>query len=67
MYKCMPSSPGSIAGMPSSQALPDYLITRIVSECVPAVLSALAVWIQGGEKKTLPLVFRSDGALIHHG
>ena len=42
MYVRMPSGPGSIAGVPSSQALPGYLITV----CIPAVLGALAVWIQ---------------------
>jgi len=45
MYVLMPSSPGSIAGVPSSQALPGYLITAPPSVCVPAVPGALAVWI----------------------
>jgi len=36
----------SIAGVPLSQALPGFLITAPPSVCVPAVLGALAVWIQ---------------------
>ena len=35
--------PRSIAGVPSSQALPDFLITAPPSVLVPAVLGALAV------------------------
>jgi len=35
-----------IAGVPSSQALLGFLITAPPSMCVPAVLRALAVWIQ---------------------
>jgi hypothetical protein len=38
--------PRSIAGVPSSQALPGYLITEPPSVCVPDVIGALAVWIQ---------------------
>jgi len=34
------------AGVPSSQALPGFLITAPPSVCVSAVLGALAVWIQ---------------------
>ena len=37
-----------IAGVPWSQALPGYLITAPPSECVPAVIGVLAVWIQHG-------------------
>ena len=33
------------------QALPGFLITAPPSVCVPAVLGALAVWIQNHEKK----------------
>jgi len=49
--------PSSIAGVPSSQALPGFIITTPPSVCVPAVLGALAVWIQikknllGGKKR----------------
>jgi len=52
-YMCMrlPFSPWFIAGVPSSQALPDFLITAPASVWVPAVLSALAVWIQNPKKK----------------
>jgi len=54
-YMCMRlpfiPSPWSIAGVPSSQALPGFLITAPPSVCVPAVLSALAVWIQNPKKK----------------
>jgi len=50
MYVRMPSSPGSIAGVPSSQALPSFLITAPPSVCVPDVIGALAVWIQNQKK-----------------
>ena len=46
----MPSSPRSMAGVPSSQALLGYLITAPPSVYVPAVLGALAVWIQKPKK-----------------
>jgi len=36
----------SNAGVPSSQALPGYLITAPPSVCVPDVIGALSVWIQ---------------------
>jgi len=45
MYVRMPSSPGSIAGVPSSQVLPGYLITAPPSVFVAPVRGALAVWI----------------------
>jgi len=41
------------AGVPSSQALPGFLITAPPSVCVSAVLGTLAVWIQ--KKKNVPL------------
>jgi len=44
--------PRSIAGVPSSQALPGYLITAPPSVCVPDVIGVLAVWIQNQKKKT---------------
>jgi len=47
----LPLIPWSIAGVPLSQALPGYLITAPPSVCVPAVLSALAVWIQKQKNK----------------
>jgi len=34
-----------IPGVPSSQALPGYLITAPPSMCVPDVIGVLAVWI----------------------
>jgi len=37
--------------VPSSQALPGFLITAPSSVCVSAVLGALAVWIQNSKKK----------------
>ena len=37
--------------MPSSQALPGFLITAPPSVCVPDVIGALAVWIQNPKKK----------------
>jgi len=39
-----------IAGVPSSQALPGFLMTAPSCVCVPAVLGALAVWIQNQKK-----------------
>jgi len=39
-----------IAGVPSSQALPGFLITATLSVCVPDVIGALAVWIQNQKK-----------------
>ena len=42
-----------IAGVPSSQALPGYIITAPPSVCVPDVLGALPVWIQNPKKKTI--------------
>jgi len=45
------SSPGSIAGAPSSHALLGYLITAPPSVCVPDVIGALAVWIQNPKNK----------------
>ena len=50
MYVRVPPSPGSIAGVPSSQALPSFLITAPPSVCVPDVIGALAVWIQNQKK-----------------
>jgi len=47
----LPFIPWSIAGVPSSQALPGYLITAPPSMCVPDVIGALAVWIQHQKKK----------------
>jgi len=55
MYVRMPSSPGSMAGVPLSQALLGYgfwyLITAPPSVCVPDVIDALAVWIENPKKK----------------
>jgi len=39
------------AGVPSSQALPGFLITAPPSVCVPDVIGVLAVWIQKQNKK----------------
>jgi len=40
----------SIAVVPSSQALPGYLISAPPSVCVPDVIGALSVWIQQPNK-----------------
>jgi len=40
-----------IAGVPSSQALPGFLISAPPSVCVPDVIGVLAVWIQNPKKK----------------
>jgi len=47
----LPFIPCSIAGVPSSQALPGFRITAPPPVLVPAVLGALAVWIQNPKKK----------------
>jgi len=39
-------NPSSIAGVPSNQALPGFLIAAPSPVLVPAVLGALAVWIR---------------------
>jgi len=44
-------SHGPFAGVPSSQALPGFLITAPPPVFVPAVLGVLAVWIQNPKKK----------------
>jgi len=44
--------PWSIAGVPSSQALPGYLITAPPFVCVPDVIGALACGFQTQKKKT---------------
>jgi len=41
------------AGVPSSQALPGFLITAPPSVCASAVLGALAVWIQKQTEKKI--------------
>ena len=46
MYVHMPSSPRSIAGVPSSRALLGFPITAAPPVCIPDVIGALAVWIQ---------------------
>ena len=43
---CLSFIPWSIAGVPSSQALPIFLITAPPPVLVPSVLGALAAWIQ---------------------
>ena len=40
-----------IAGVPSSQALPGFLITAPPSVCVPDVIGVLVVWIQQQKKQ----------------
>jgi len=40
-----------IAGVPSSQALPGYLITAPPSVCNPDIIGVLAVWIQNQKIK----------------
>ena len=57
-YMCMRLTfiPWFIAGVPSSQALPGFLISASPSVCVPAVTGALAVWIK--KKKACQVVSR---------
>jgi len=40
-----------LAGVPSSRALPGYLITALPAVCVPDALGMLAVWIQNKKTK----------------
>jgi len=54
IYMRLPFIPWSIAGVPSSQALPGFLIIAPPSVCDPAVLGALTVLIQNPQKKTVP-------------
>jgi len=39
-------------GVPSSQALPGFLITSPPSVCVPVLIGDLAEWIQNPKKKS---------------
>jgi len=48
-----------IAGVPSSQALPGFLITALPSVLVPVVPGALAVWIQNQKKKECVLTLHT--------
>ena len=54
-YMCMrlPFIPWSIAGVPSSQALPGYLIIAPPSVCVPDVIGALACGFKTPTKKNI--------------
>jgi len=67
--------PRSIAGVPSSQALPGYLITAPPSMCVSDVIVAgVTVWIQNQKKKSLTgkgflatilfMKYSSDGQIL---
>ena len=49
----MPSSPRSIAGVPSSRALPGFPITASPPVCVLTVIGALAVWRQNKTKNKI--------------
>jgi len=53
-YMCMhlPFIPWFIAGLPSSQALPGYLITAPPSMCILDVIGALACGFQTKKKKS---------------
>ena len=53
VYLCvrMPSSPSSIAGVPSSRALSGFPIIAPPPVCVPAVIGALAAWWYNNKKK----------------
>jgi len=50
----LPFIPWSIAGVPSSQALPGFLITAPPSACVPDVIGALACGFQTKKKQKNP-------------
>jgi len=51
MFMRLPFIPWSIAGVPSRQALPGYLITVPPSVCVPDVISALACGFKTKKKE----------------
>jgi len=51
MCMCLPFISWSIAGVPSSQALPGFLITAPPSVCVPDVIGALACGFETQTKK----------------
>jgi len=51
MYMRLPFILLSIAGVPSSQALPGFLITAPPSVCIPDVIGALAFGFQTKPKK----------------
>jgi len=58
----------SIAGVPSSQALPGYIITAPLSVCVPDVIGALTVWIQkknAGTKDLKNNMLKSSACRLH--
>ena len=52
------------AGVPSSQALPGFLITAPPSVCESAVLGAVAVWIQNRNKIKVATWRRAQGTQI---
>jgi len=61
MCTCLPFIWWSIAGVPSSQALPVCLMTAPQSVCVPAAIGVLAVWIQQQQKKKPTTAPRNSG------
>jgi len=44
-----------IAGVPSTQVLPGFLITAPPSVCVPDVIGALTVWIQNQARSKITI------------
>jgi len=49
-----------IAEVPSSQAVPGFLITAPPSVCVPEIIGVLAVWISNQKKKKCPVMRASQ-------
>jgi hypothetical protein len=66
MYVHMPSSLRSVAGVPSSRALPGYPITAPPPVSVPDVISALAVWRQNKTKKQKARLQSFRASLLLH-
>jgi len=70
----MSSSQRSIAGVPSSRALPGYSITEPPHVSVPDVIGALAVWRQNKTTKQFPpiillgtfLMYLEGSSLAYH-
>jgi len=54
----------SIMGVPSSQALPGFIITTPPSVCVPDVIGVQAVWIQTPKKKPTRVEERASEHLL---
>jgi len=55
-----------IVGVPSSQALPKFLITAPPSVRVPEVIGVLAVWISNQKNKCRYIYSKADSRMRNH-